>query len=72
MSNSIFIVKSNAKIDCRKLLTGTFFWVTTTAVSVPFKATEVRPPWLIALNAYSVKPFKIVYCKVKQPACFEV
>jgi hypothetical protein len=44
MSNSIFIVKSNAKIDCRKLLTGTFFWVTTTAVSVPFKATEVRPP----------------------------
>jgi len=37
------------------ILTGTFFWVATTAVSTPFSATEVSPPWLIALKAYSEK-----------------
>lgn len=37
------------------ILTGTFFWVATTAVSTPFSATDVSPPWLMALNAYSEK-----------------
>ncbi len=36
-------------------LTGTFFWVITTAQSFPRTATDVRPPWLMALNAYSVE-----------------
>ena len=35
------------------LLTGTFFWETTTAQFSPRTPTEVKPPWLIALNAYS-------------------
>lgn len=35
-------------------LTGTFFCVTTTAQSFPRTATDVRPPWFMALNAYSV------------------
>lgn len=39
----------------RGYLTGTFFCVAKTAVSTPFTATDVRPPWLMALNAYSVK-----------------
>ena len=37
------------------ILTGTFFWVTHTATSSPLQATDVRPPWLIALKAYSAK-----------------
>lgn len=37
------------------LLTGTFFCVTITAQSFPLTATDVRPPWLIALKAYSGK-----------------
>lgn len=36
------------------ILTGTFFCVTTTAQSFPLIATEVSPPWFIALKAYSV------------------
>lgn len=36
-------------------LTGTFFCVTTMAQSFPRTATDVSPPWLMALNAYSVK-----------------
>jgi len=36
-------------------LTGTFFWVATTAVSEPLTATDVSPPWLIALKAYSAR-----------------
>lgn len=43
----------SVNIQSNRLLTGTFFCVTTTAVSTPFRATEVRPPWLMALNAYS-------------------
>ena len=39
-------------------LTGTFFCVTTTALSFPLTATEVRPPWFIALKAYSEKKSK--------------
>ena len=39
--------------ESENILTGTFFWVATTVVSTPFRATEVSPPWLIALNAYS-------------------
>lgn len=35
------------------LLTGTFFCVTITAQSFPRTATDVRPPWFMALNAYS-------------------
>lgn len=31
----------------------TFLWVTQTAESTPFTATEVRPAWLMALKAYS-------------------
>ena len=34
-------------------LTGTFFCVITTAESRPRTPSEVTPPWLIALNAYS-------------------
>ena len=34
-------------------LTGTFFWMTTTAESAPRTPMEVRPLELIALNAYS-------------------
>lgn len=34
-------------------LTGTFFCVTTRAQSFPLTATEVSPPWLMALKAYS-------------------
>merc|ERR1719219_491094 len=30
-----------------------FFCVTTTAVSLPLSPTDVKPAWLIALNAYS-------------------
>lgn len=36
-------------------LTGTFFCVTTTAQSFPLTATDVSPPWLMALKAYSGK-----------------
>ena len=39
-------------------LTGTFFCVTTTAQSFPLTATDVSPPWLMALNAYSVNKDK--------------
>lgn len=35
------------------VLTGTFFCVTTTTQSFPLTATEVSPPWLMALKAYS-------------------
>lgn len=35
------------------LLTGTFLCVTTTAQSFPRTATDVCPPWLMALKAYS-------------------
>lgn len=45
---------------CYFELTGTFLWVTTTAVSEPLRPTEVRPPWLIALNAYSTKDWKLL------------
>lgn len=38
---------------CSLILTGTFFCVTTTAQSFPLTATEVSPPWLMALKAYS-------------------
>ena len=40
---------------CVTLHTGTFFCVTATAQSVPLIAMDVIPPWLTALNAYSVK-----------------
>lgn len=61
------------------ILTGTFFWVAMTAVSTPFRATEVSPPWLIALNAYSEKTRKMslnkpVDCRVIVPLrsfCFK-
>ncbi len=36
-------------------LTGTFFCVTTTAHSFPLTATDVKPPWLMALKAYSAR-----------------
>ncbi len=36
-----------------KYLTGIFFWAIATTQSVPRTATVVKPPWLIALNAYS-------------------
>ena len=39
----------------KQKLTGTFFCVTHTAVSSPLHATDVNPPWLIALKAYSEK-----------------
>ena len=42
------------------LLTGTFFCVTTTALSFPRTATDVSPPWLIALKAYSIKKIKLI------------
>ena len=48
----------------KKGLTGTFFCVTQTAVSSPLQATDVSPPWLMALKAYSGKNKSIV--KVKQ------
>lgn len=35
-------------------LSGTFLWVAQTATLFPLSATEVRPPWLMALKAYSV------------------
>ena len=38
---------------CPCVLTGTFFCVTTTTQSFPLTATEVSPPWLMALKAYS-------------------
>ena len=41
------------------ILTGTFFCVTTTAESLPLTATDVKPPWLIALNAYSATTKRI-------------
>lgn len=39
-------------------LTGTFFCVTTTAQSLPRTATDVSPPWFMALKAYSEKQFR--------------
>lgn len=39
-------------------LTGTFFCVAKTTVSTPLTATDVRPPWLIALKAYSAGKFR--------------
>lgn len=41
-----------------RLLTGTFFCVTITAESFPRTATDVRPPWFMALKAYSRKIYK--------------
>lgn len=52
------LVKNSGIIFCNNmivLLTGTFFCVTITAQSFPLTATDVRPPWLIALKAYSEK-----------------
>lgn len=40
-------------IMCSCVLTGTFFCVTTTTQSFPLTATEVSPPWFMALKAYS-------------------
>lgn len=41
-----------------------FFCVATTATSLPFRATDVRPSWLIDLKAYSVKGIKIYYMEI--------
>lgn len=41
------------KIQSLYQLTGTFFCVTTTAQSFPLTATDVSPPWFMALKAYS-------------------
>lgn len=56
------LVKNSGIIFCNNwlaiwavILTGTFFCVTITAQSFPLTATDVRPPWLIALKAYSTK-----------------
>jgi len=48
-------IKDLAKKDWARRggLTGTFFWMTTTAESAPRTPMEVRPLELIALNAYS-------------------
>lgn len=46
------------KVQQWHLLTGTFFCVTTTAQSFPRTATDVSPPWFIALKAYSEKELK--------------
>lgn len=45
----------------KQILTGTFFCVTTTAQSFPLTATDVRPPWLMALKAYSVRDKENVF-----------
>lgn len=54
--------------DERQTLTGTFFCVTTTAQSFPLTATDVSPPWFMALNAYSVREIKNVM-KSRQQSC---
>ena len=39
--------------------TGIFFWAMATTQSVPRIATVVRPPWLIALKAYSRRQARV-------------
>lgn len=51
--------RNNRKLY-RGYLTGTFFCVAKTAVSTPLTATDVKPPWFIALNAYSAKCFEVI------------
>lgn len=51
----------------KQTLTGTFFCVTTTAQSFPLTATDVSPPWFMALNAYSVRDKENVLKLTHQP-----
>lgn len=45
----------SVQLFMEQTLTGTFFCVTTTAQSFPLTATDVSPPWFMALNAYSAR-----------------
>ena len=47
-------------------ITITFLRVAQAAVSTPFTATEVVPPWLMALNAYSTLQKKTIRISTKQ------
>lgn len=55
MTHPMFSViwKRCVMVDGSRSLSGTFFCVATTAQSIPRMAIDVRPPWLMALNAYS-------------------
>lgn len=59
MSITMTFRQSKTSVSFGGYLTGTFFCVAKTAVSTPLTATDVRPPWLIALKAYSTGKFSI-------------
>lgn len=48
-------VKAQVCVCVCVLLTGIFFCVTTTTLSLPLTPTDVSPPWEMALKAYSAR-----------------
>lgn len=52
--------------DENRVLTGTFFWVTTQIESLPLTPIEVTPAAFTALNAYSFRPNQLHKKKRKQ------